>query len=328
MSADYGPSGAALGFPYTPPSGGGGGMTNPMTTAGDTIVGGVAGAPTRLGVGAEGTVQTVVGGVPAWAAPAAPGMSNPMTTLGDIIIGGALGAPARLGVGASGQVPTSNGTTIVWATPSSGVNTSLQAAPDTGWTAASGAGIGTAAIASGVATFTMTASQTSARLRRTVDVCSPHAPAVEFMARLTQTIADGVHEQGIGLTNAAYTRGVRIQIDIYNNATLYHNVSGSWVSGSFLGSVTGWGAGTLWLRLVATPGHVHFYWGSGAGPAPPAGWTRVASYNLCGASPDFTDALSRGLTDLVLFANRAGGTITNACTASNIQWRSLLGAPA
>ena len=254
------------------------------------------------------------------------GMANPMTTLGDIITGGASGTPGRLGVGAEGRVLTVSSGVPAWVAPASpGVDTSLQPAPDTGWTAG---GNGTAAIASGVATLTMTAAQSSARLRRTVDVCSPHAPAVEFVARLRQTIADGVHEQGIGLTNAAYTRGVRVQIDIYNNATLYHNVSGSWVSGSFLGSVTGWGAGTLWLRLVATPGHVHFYHGSGAGPTPPTSWTRVASYNLCGASPDFSGVLGDGLTDLVLFASRAGGTITNACTARDIQWRSLLGAPA
>lgn len=44
-----------------------GGMTNPMTTAGDVIVGGVAGAPARLAVGANTT--TVLGataGTPAW----------------------------------------------------------------------------------------------------------------------------------------------------------------------------------------------------------------------------------------------------------------------
>jgi hypothetical protein len=35
---------------------GGGGMTNPMTTAGDIIVGGVSGAPARLAAGAVGTV--------------------------------------------------------------------------------------------------------------------------------------------------------------------------------------------------------------------------------------------------------------------------------
>lgn len=40
-----------------------------------------------------------------------------------------------------------------------------------------------------------------------------------------------------------------------------------------------------------------------------------------------TSVLAAALTDLVLFANRAGGSITNACTARDIQWRSLLGAP-
>jgi hypothetical protein len=34
------------------PAGGGGGMANPMTTAGDIIVGGVAGTPTRVAAGA------------------------------------------------------------------------------------------------------------------------------------------------------------------------------------------------------------------------------------------------------------------------------------
>ena len=49
-------------------SGGGGGMTNPMTTAGDLITGGASGAPERIGVGSSGQVLKVVGGVPAWAA--------------------------------------------------------------------------------------------------------------------------------------------------------------------------------------------------------------------------------------------------------------------
>jgi len=39
-----------------------------MTTAGDTVIGGVSGAPTRLAIGAAGNVLTVVGGAPAWAA--------------------------------------------------------------------------------------------------------------------------------------------------------------------------------------------------------------------------------------------------------------------
>jgi hypothetical protein len=50
----------------------GGKMANPMTTAGDLIVGGASGAPTRLGIGSEGQVLTRVGGVPVWANSAAP----------------------------------------------------------------------------------------------------------------------------------------------------------------------------------------------------------------------------------------------------------------
>jgi hypothetical protein len=47
--------------------GGGGGMTNPMTTAGDIIVGGASGTPTRLAVGANTTkVLGASSGTPAW----------------------------------------------------------------------------------------------------------------------------------------------------------------------------------------------------------------------------------------------------------------------
>jgi hypothetical protein len=48
---------------------GGGGMANPMTTAGDLIRGGTAGAPERVAVGTTGQVLTVAAGVPGWAAP-------------------------------------------------------------------------------------------------------------------------------------------------------------------------------------------------------------------------------------------------------------------
>jgi len=36
------------------------GMTNPMTTAGDTIYGGASGTPTRLAIGSTGNVLTVI----------------------------------------------------------------------------------------------------------------------------------------------------------------------------------------------------------------------------------------------------------------------------
>lgn len=46
----------------------GGGMANPMTTAGDIIIGGTSGAPTRLAAGTNTYVLTMVSGAPAWAA--------------------------------------------------------------------------------------------------------------------------------------------------------------------------------------------------------------------------------------------------------------------
>lgn len=42
-------------------------FTNPMTTAGDLIIGGGGGSPTRLGIGADGTVLTVATGAEVWA---------------------------------------------------------------------------------------------------------------------------------------------------------------------------------------------------------------------------------------------------------------------
>jgi hypothetical protein len=49
------------------------GMTNPMTTTGDTIYSSSGSTPARLGIGSTGNVLTVAGGVPTWAAPAASG---------------------------------------------------------------------------------------------------------------------------------------------------------------------------------------------------------------------------------------------------------------
>lgn len=50
-------------------SSGGGGFSNPMTTAGDLIVGGTAGAAQRLAKGTDGTVLTMTAGVQSWAYP-------------------------------------------------------------------------------------------------------------------------------------------------------------------------------------------------------------------------------------------------------------------
>jgi len=49
------------------------GMTNPMTTTGDTIYSSSGSTPARLGIGTTGQVLTVAAGVPSWATPSAGG---------------------------------------------------------------------------------------------------------------------------------------------------------------------------------------------------------------------------------------------------------------
>ena len=70
------------------------GMTNPMTTTGDTIYSSSGSTPARLGIGSTGQVLTVAGGLPSWATPAASGggmtlisttsLSGASTTIGSI----------------------------------------------------------------------------------------------------------------------------------------------------------------------------------------------------------------------------------------------------
>jgi hypothetical protein len=80
------------------------GMISPMTAAGDLIIGGASGVPTRLLGGVNGYTLTMVAGLPAWAAQPTDLIHNPLTTLGDLLVGGASGAPARLAIGSEGQV--------------------------------------------------------------------------------------------------------------------------------------------------------------------------------------------------------------------------------
>ena len=93
-------------------------MINPLTTAGDLLVGQVSGTPARLAIGADTRVLTVSGGTPAWLPPL--GFANPMTQSADLIVGGAAGTPTRLGVGANTQVLTIVGGALAWTTPASG----------------------------------------------------------------------------------------------------------------------------------------------------------------------------------------------------------------
>jgi len=52
------------------------GMTNPMTTTGDTIYSSSGSTPARLGIGSTGQVLTVAAGIPSWATPASGGPAN------------------------------------------------------------------------------------------------------------------------------------------------------------------------------------------------------------------------------------------------------------
>ena len=253
-------------------------------------------------------------------------MANPMTTAGDLIRGGTAGAPTRVAVGTTGQVLTVAAGVPVWADAGGGIDTSLQLAPDTGWTAKGG---GTASITGGVATFINNNGTVNARLHRTLPLSSPHAPMIEAMCRCTLVTSNGSMQQGIGVTNGDFTRGVYVVID-GANYNIWYNISGSWTYGGVdvnSGGDTDWLAGTVWLRLVVTDSYAHFYYAIAAGPTAPTSWTRIGSIRMADASPDFAEALSAGLTDLVVFSTRAGGVSADEMTAEDIQWRSLLGAP-
>ena len=56
------------------------GMSNPMTTTGDTIYSSSGSTPARLAIGSTGNVLTVAGGVPTWAAPAGGSLYTLLTT--------------------------------------------------------------------------------------------------------------------------------------------------------------------------------------------------------------------------------------------------------
>jgi hypothetical protein len=98
----------------------GGGLTNPMTAAGDLIDGGSGGIPERLAIGASGQVLTVSGGAPAWENSSS-GFANPMTTLGDLIDANTGGTARRLAIGTAGQVLTVAAGTPAWQDAAAGL---------------------------------------------------------------------------------------------------------------------------------------------------------------------------------------------------------------
>jgi hypothetical protein len=66
------------------------GMTNPMTTTGDTIYSSSGSTPARLGIGSTGQVLTVASGVPSWASPAgSPSLNYQLLNTGGTALTGA-----------------------------------------------------------------------------------------------------------------------------------------------------------------------------------------------------------------------------------------------
>jgi len=92
------------------------GMSNPMSAAGDIIVGGESGAASRLAKGSAGQILTMNSGAtsPEWANPPAAGMANPMTAAGDIIYGGTSGTPTALAAGEHGKFLMLYNSTPTW----------------------------------------------------------------------------------------------------------------------------------------------------------------------------------------------------------------------
>jgi hypothetical protein len=99
---------------------------NPSTTLGDIEYrSSTANTNTRLAIGTNGQVLSVVGGVPAWAtSDDANAIQNAIVDAkGDIIAATAADTPARLAVGANGTVLTADSaeaTGLKWATPAGG----------------------------------------------------------------------------------------------------------------------------------------------------------------------------------------------------------------
>ena len=67
-------------------SSGSSGMTNPMTTIGDIIIGNALGNPSRLGIGTSGQILTVVSGSPNWTTPSTSITSNILQVSGTTFV--------------------------------------------------------------------------------------------------------------------------------------------------------------------------------------------------------------------------------------------------
>lgn len=128
----------------------GGGLTNPMTAEGDIIVGGVAGVPTRLSIGAATKVLTAGATLPEYDAPEAGAVSSVFTRTGAVVATAGDYTPTQ--VGAAPAITTTgsslNATVSLIGNSATAVISSGNLAPGTylvnGWiTILSGAAVAT-----------------------------------------------------------------------------------------------------------------------------------------------------------------------------------------
>lgn len=93
------------------------GFANPMTTPGDLIVGGTAGAAGRVGVGVDGQVWNVASGVPAWGGivvPAPPGSGAYVLESNAGVLSWGLASSVGGGGGSGGFDPTTFAGLQLW----------------------------------------------------------------------------------------------------------------------------------------------------------------------------------------------------------------------
>jgi hypothetical protein len=91
-----------------------------VTTAGDLIIADGASSVTRLGIGSEDQVLSVVSGEPSWVTAESGIPATIFDAEGDLLYATAADTPARLPIGTNGQVLTSTGTTVNWEDLSAG----------------------------------------------------------------------------------------------------------------------------------------------------------------------------------------------------------------
>ena len=90
------------------------GMTNPLTTTGDTIYSSSGTTPARLGIGTTGQVLTVSGGIPSWATPAGGGGKVLQVVQGTLTSSVSTSSPSLVDTGLTVSITPSSATSKIY----------------------------------------------------------------------------------------------------------------------------------------------------------------------------------------------------------------------